>query len=78
MNAMLPESLTVYSRLVDTILAVKLKMINQDRMIFGDFSVNFREILQRLFSIKILTGEKNFAKLYLIFQKLDHLPLIEF
>ena len=26
------------------ILAVKLKMINQDRMIFGDFSVNFEPI----------------------------------
>ena len=37
------------------ILAVNLKMINQDRMIFGDFFVNFEpisflEILQRLFS----------------------------
>ena len=27
-----------------TILVVKLKMINQDRMIFGDFSVNFEPI----------------------------------
>ena len=37
------------------ILAVKLKMSNQDRMIFGDFSVNFEpislEILHRPFSI---------------------------
>ena len=29
---------------LQTILAVKLKMINQDRMIFGDFSVNFVSI----------------------------------
>ena len=41
------------------ILAVKLKMINQNRMIFGDFSVSdFLEILQRPFSIKILTVVK--------------------
>ena len=37
--------------------------INQDRMIFGDFSVNskpiFFEILQRPFSIQILTAVKN-------------------
>ena len=59
------------------IVAVKLKMINQDRMIFGDFSVNFEpispEILQRPFSNKILPGVKNSQKLYLIFQKLDNL-----
>ena len=45
------------------IVAVKLKMIKQDRMIFGDFSVNFLtdflEILQRQFSIKILTAVTN-------------------
>ena len=33
-------------------------MINQDRMIFGDFSVNF-EILQKPFTIEILIGVKN-------------------
>ena len=43
---------------IDTnILAVKLKMINQDRMIFGDFSVNFKPIFLK-FSIKILTRVK--------------------
>ena len=36
------------------------RQINQDRMIFGDFSVN-------------PNSGKNFGKLYLIFQKLDHL-----
>ena len=39
------------------ILAVKLKMINQDRMIFDDF-LKCLEILQMPFSIKILTGVK--------------------
>ena len=35
-------------------------MINQDRMIFGDFYVNFEPIsLKRPFSIKILIGVKN-------------------
>ena len=33
---------STHARIVNqgTILAVKLKMINQDRMIFGDFSAN--------------------------------------
>ena len=34
---------------VTAILAVKLKMINQDRMIFGDFPVNFEPISSKIF-----------------------------
>ena len=45
------------------ILAVKLKINKQDRMIFGDFSINFEtialKICKRPFSIKILTVVKN-------------------
>ena len=36
-------------RMTYTILAIKLKMINQDRMIFGDFSVNFEPIAEAIF-----------------------------
>ena len=36
--------LRTLTNITETILAVKLKMINQDRMIFGDFSVNFGPI----------------------------------
>ena len=36
---------------IGTIVAIKLKMINQDRMIFGDFSVNFEP-----FSLKFGKG----------------------
>ena len=50
--------------------------INQDRMIFGDFSVNSEPIVLK-FSKAIFYSNpnsgKNFTKLYLIFQKLDHL-----
>ena len=45
-NKLFNNSLT--SR-VSIILAVKLKMINQDRMIFGDFSVNFKPISLKFF-----------------------------
>ena len=43
--------------LKQTKLAVKLKMINQDRMILGDFSVSSKPITFK-FSIQILTALK--------------------
>ena len=33
-----------WNEMKTALLAVKLKLINQDRMIFGDFSVNFEPI----------------------------------
>ena len=54
--------------IVSSILAVKLKMIKQDRMIFGDFSVNFEPISLKFRRDPFLL--KKFAKLYLLFQKL--------
>ena len=63
------ETLELCVRLLtDIILAVELKLINQDCMIFADFSVNFEPI-----SLKFCKGHlfysnphsgKNFAKLY--------------
>ena len=50
-------------------------MINQERMIFGDFSVNFNPI--SIVYYYPYSGKK-IAKLYLIFQKLDHLPCYTF
>ena len=45
------------------ILAVKLKMSNQDRMLFGDFSVNFESIswnfVKAIFYQNPNSGEKN-------------------
>ena len=53
------------------------RQINQDRMIFGVFSVNsepiFLKFSKAIFYSNPNSGSKNFAKLYLIFQKLDHL-----
>ena len=52
------------------------RQINQDRMIFGDFSVNSEPIFLKFwkghFFYSNPDSDKNFAKLYLIFQKLDH------
>ena len=52
------------------------RQINQDRMIFGDFSVVLNRFswnfAKNIFYSNPNSG-KNFAKLYLIFQKLDHL-----
>ena len=45
----------------DYICFYTCRQINQNRMIFGDFPVNFAPIFLK------------FAELYLIFQKLDHL-----
>ena len=59
------------------ILAIKLKMINQDRMIFDDFFVNFEPISVKFGKGHFLLNPKSsnkFAKLCLLFQKLDHLP----
>ena len=53
-------------------------MINQDRMIFGDSFVNFEPIFLKKIAEAIVYKNPNrgkkFAKLYLIFQKVDHLP----
>ena len=46
-----------------------LKMIKQDRIIFADFSA---DSAKAIFYSNPNSGKK-FAKLYLIFQKLDHL-----
>ena len=37
-----------------TIIAFKLKMFNQDRIIFSDFSVNFKLISLKFFRIHFL------------------------
>ena len=56
-------------------------MINQDRMIFADFSVNSELISIKFrkdyFLVNPNSGE-NFTKLYLIFQTLDYFTLIKF
>ena len=42
-------------------------------MIFGDFPVNFEPIMAKAIFYSNPNSGENFAKLYLIFQKLDHL-----
>ena len=59
-----------------TILPIKLKMINQDRRILGDFSVNFKPISLKFCKAifySIPESPEIFVKLYSVFQKLDYL-----
>ena len=59
------------------ILAIKLKMINQDRMIFADCSVNFKPISLKFckgyFAIQILTRLE--LQKFILFFCAAHLPV---
>ena len=59
---------------------VTLKVINQDRMFFADFSVNCQPISMK-FCNNLQQNPNipgNFVKLYIVFQKLDHLTCNKF
>ena len=62
---------------------VTSKVINQDRMFFVDFSVNCQPIFMKFGNIHIRLQQnpnipENFVKLYIVFQKLDHLTCDKF
>ena len=59
-----------------TIPKVTLKVINQDRMFFADFSVNSQQIFMKFLNTifqKNPSSPENFIKLYSVFKNLDHL-----
>ena len=68
------NALKIHFNWVD--LTYTRRQINQDGMIFGDFSVTSEPIFLKFcigYFYSNPNSSKNFAKLYWIFQKLDHL-----
>ena len=64
-------------RLYRSTLQYTRRQINQDRMIFGDFSVNSKPIILKAIFYSNPNSPENFVKLYSVFQKLDHLTCNE-